>query len=603
MTKPARNSLFRSTSIKETPELLRVSRLPRRDWQVGIGNEGTPEQLAVVLTQALKTPNGTMQLRPVQAAALSEAYHFDGLFGALRVGSGKTLVTKLAPLMFDHIERPLLMVPAALKEKTVRDFAVLDAHWKRKPMRIESYEMLSRVQSNGLLESYQPDMVIFDEAHRVKHSSAAVTKKFKKYLDHRDDIIVIALSGTIVRNTVMDYWHIIRWCLGRKGMPLPAEWFEAKEWGDCVDSSTKAFSSLRTAPGALIHLSESPEHSEAMLSGDMEWAVEAARLVYRNRLLQTPAVLSTMDDRVSCSLSINQKNLELPFDVDEMLQQVRSKCERPDGYPFQEAHEVWRCIRNLATGFYYRWDPEAPEDWLELRRRWSKFVRDALKHRDFNSPLEVANAIRSGELEQSYTDELGETFDRVYDDWKEIEPTFVPNAVPVWVHDSTLRFATEWMDKNDGIVWSSTIAFGERLAEFSGRPYFAGKGLTKDGRNIMDESYTGPMIVSAKANSNGHNLQRYSKNLIVSCSPNAELLEQLIGRTHRDGQTADEVEVDLVVACHEQLLSFWKAVTEAQFIESTIGAVQKLLYADKAVEQVDMFDVTDPYGRRFRKTV
>src|SRR5438128_2692375 len=92
-------------SVANSQELKRILALPRR---VADGSD-----LVEPLTQALKTPTGTQTLRPVQAQALYDMGTYGGLFGPLRVGSGKTLVTLLAPLLLEA-KRPVLLLPANL---------------------------------------------------------------------------------------------------------------------------------------------------------------------------------------------------------------------------------------------------------------------------------------------------------------------------------------------------------------------------------------------------------------------------------------------------------------------------------------------------------
>jgi hypothetical protein len=167
----------------------------------------------------------------------------------------------------------------------------------------------------------------------------------------------------------------------------------------------------------------------------------------------------------------------------------------------------------------------------------------------------------------------------VYREWKTIKPTFEPNAIPVWVDDTTLRFAQKWLEEDAGICWVEHPCFGEKLAKMSGFPYYGRKGLNSKGEAIEDAK--GPIIASVLANGEGRNLQRWNRNLVVSCPPNGKTIEQLLGRTHRDGQEADEVCYSFVIACKEQLDGFHKAVREAQFIEQTLGQPQKLVYADK----------------------
>jgi superfamily II DNA or RNA helicase len=64
--------------------------LPKRDSQF---------DLSMKLTQKLRTENGTMTLRPIQAQALSELEQCQGLFAPIRVGGGKTLISLLAPAL------------------------------------------------------------------------------------------------------------------------------------------------------------------------------------------------------------------------------------------------------------------------------------------------------------------------------------------------------------------------------------------------------------------------------------------------------------------------------------------------------------------------
>ena len=61
----------------------------------------------------------------------------------------------------------------------------------------------------------------------------------------------------------------------------------------------------------------------------------------------------------------------------------------------------------------------------------------------------------------------------------------------------------------------------------------------------------------------------------------ATTLEQLIGRTHREGQEADQVTVDVLVGCLEHLTSWDKALEGAAAAVELQGQTQKILIADK----------------------
>src|ERR1019366_1894577 len=110
------------------------------------------------------------------------------------------------------------------------------------------------------------------------------------------------------------------------------------------------------------------------------------------------------------------------------------------------------------------------------------------------------------------------------------------------------------------IAWTEHVAVGERLAQLAGVHYYGREGLNADGAMIEDER--GACVASIAANHKGRNLQHFSRSFIVSCPPNAAILEQLLGRTHRDGQEADCVTADVLLGCKEQLQGFHKAQEE-----------------------------------------
>jgi len=57
-----------------------------------------------------------------------------------------------------------------------------------------------------------------------------------------------------------------------------------------------------------------------------------------------------------------------------------------------------------------------------------------------------------------------------------------------------------------------------------------------------------------------------------------ETCEQLIGRTHRFGQAADEVSMDYFAPTEEVLNAVAASRSDARYIEETQGSPQKLNY-------------------------
>ncbi|GAH12320.1 unnamed protein product, partial [marine sediment metagenome] len=109
-------------------------------------------------------------------------------------------------------------------------------------------------------------------------------------------------------------------------------------------------------------------------------------------------------------------------------------------------------------------------------------------------------------------------------------------------------------------------------------PYFGESGLDANGNSISD--HTGPAAVSSIACIRGFNLQKWFSNLILNVYPVGTYLEQLLGRTHRYGQTAPAVYAQMLFTAKEQVEGFEQACRDAKYIEQTTGQKQKLVYAD-----------------------
>jgi hypothetical protein len=162
-------------------------------------------------------------------------------------------------------------------------------------------------------------------------------------------------------------------------------------------------------------------------------------------------------------------------------------------------------------------------------------------------------------------------------EWDGIKDDFVPNVVAEWIDNFALEAATKWLRDKGGICWVEHVAFGKRLAEFSGLPYFGG------GENGIIDTPETAIIASIAAHSQGKNLQRFSRNLVVCPPTSGKVWEQLLGRTHRPGQEADEVTCVIFLHFLELLSSFEQARADARYLEDMFGNQQKLNYADMLI--------------------
>ena len=541
--------------VKVTPELIRIRDLPVRTEDTG---------LAERMTEVLKTPGGTMTLRPIQALALCEIGIVGGLFGMLRVGAGKTLISLLAPVV-GFAKRPLLIVPAKLLSKTNRDWGQLQCHWLMNSyLRIVSYEWLGRVQAAEMLNQYEPDLIVADECHKLKNKRAAVTRRVSRYMRARPQTRFVAMSGTVTKRSLYDYAHILRWCLPDPDMPIPKGMNELELWADALDE--RKGQTKRADPGALVVLCNEEERD--LWQQDSH---KAARLAFRRRMTSTPGVVATQESPIDASLEVRMVEPTFPESLAEAFKRLRYRWETPDGWPIADGLSMFRHARELALGFFYRWNPRPPDEWLDPRREWCAYVRKVLNHsRSLDSELQVRNAVAKAQE--------GEGWD-LLQAWQDVKDTFEPNTEAVWLTEDVLQFCSAWMKKNKGIVWVEHTCFGDRLSEISGVSYYAKKGLDRSRRAIEDHPAREALIASVESNAEGRNLQGWSKNLITSCPPNGLQCEQLMGRTHRDGQEADSVSFDVIVTCAEHVGAFWQAVRDCTYVQDVSGSPQKLLVA------------------------
>ena len=556
-------SPFGSQVVVRTSEVRRIAALPRRVW-----TEEAATALAATLTRELRTPRGTMSLRSVQAIALYEAMECGGLFGPIRVGGGKTALTLLIPLVLDA-KRPVLLIPAGLIEKTWRDRKMLEEHWRLPTnMQIVSYEMLGLVQSAQKLNYIQPDLIISDECHMLKNHRAGRTRRVTRYMREHPDTRFVGVSGTVMKASIKDFSHILRWALKDKA-PIPLTEDEVATWSEALDEKVNPLA--RRKPGAIFDLGPSIEGRD----------MTSARQVFQARLLETRGVVaSSRTDGVTCSLRVSALEYQ-PAPITELhignmkgLNDEPGKTPMawttPDGWTFSEAIELRRYVRELALGFHGVWEPRPPSEWLAARRDWAVFVRDTLsRSRTLDTELQVANAVDTGRLST-------ETLDA----WRAVRDTFKIQPKPVWHDDFALEACVKWMERERGIVWCEHRFFAHRLAGLSGCTYYGADGMSEKGESITVVKPGRAIIASVQANATGRNLQMFSTNLITSCPAGAATMEQLIGRTHRDGQEADEVTVDVLLGCREHYEAFHRALEGAKAAADTLGHDQKLLLSD-----------------------
>lgn len=543
-------------AVRDSAELERVLNLPRRKYDVS-----ELDALARDLTPLLKREPGSMALRRLQALALHDIGVCGGGFCPIDVGGGKTLISFMAAHVLGA-RRPMLLLPAGLIQKTKndREKLITDGWLIPTHVRLFSYEMLGRLQSSGILDVWAPDLIIADEVQKLKSEDAAVTRRVVRYMDAHPDTKFVALSGTIMDRSILEFAHILRWCL-KGNAPIPLTNNDLAEWASALDDKVDELT--RYEPGPLVRLATSDD------AGD---ELTRARKGFRRRLIETPGVIASTEGGEHVGASIYVRAIQYPLKRTTIAHfaRLRSEMLTPDDWQLTQPMEVWAHARELALGLTYAWDPHPPKVWRDRRREWCAFVRDVLaRSNTLDSEAQVAAACDAGELP---SDALTA--------WREVKDTFTPNVVPIWQDDGPLKVCAEWMRK-PGIVWTEHALFAERLARETGAKYYGRKGLAEDGEFIDDADASRAIIASIDANREGRNLQtKWNRNLIVSPPERPGIWQQTLGRTHRPGQTADEVIVDVFLGCLEHANAWRRALSGAQAVRDTTGAEQKLLLAD-----------------------
>ena len=423
------------------------------------------------------------------------------------------------------------------------------------------------------------------------------------------ETVFCGMSGTITKRTLGDYWHLMYWAL-REKMPLPRTQAEMQRWAEAIDERRVDVLNRRD-PGVLMGLCTEEEREKLkpkrsaplgrtgqmpFFVGNLTEKLTLARQGYQRRLRDSPGVICSTEETLACSLVIRRQHHDPGEVVAKHLQKLRGKEPMtPNGDLLTTPAEVWRHARELSCGFWYRWEPAAPPEWMIARKKWNWYVRqiltpgnsagnpsadnydgilyDEFKHLHLDSPMLVANAVTQGRI-------VRPDIIAALNDWNAIKDSFKINSVAEWVSDSTIDFCVNWVKENGkSIIWVEHRAFAERLAQKLGTGFCSNGGMDANGKLIDD--YAGETVVaSVAANKEGRNLQAWSRNLIVTAPPTGSLWEQMLGRTHRPGQLEDTVYVDWLAACSEQDAGFDQLMADARYIQDTTGQSQKLLYAD-----------------------
>lgn len=512
-------------------------------------------------------PQCALPLRPIQAIAL-EACAWSaqqtspvGMVGNIGVGKGKTLMSLLIPEVFDA-KNPLIIVPPSMRDQLEDDIFMWSQHYKFRVTldNVLFYSDLSRPEATGRLREIAPDLIICDEAHNFRHSSAARTKRFIRYIQQAPETRVVLMSGTLTGSTLSDYAHLCEIGL-REFSPLPTHDHDIDVWGSVLNVGGEP----------------DPEAWRVLAGLDPRAAkrrdVDAMRAAFYRRFATAPGVVSTTTSSCDADLELYAQYPDLSEEVRHLMRDLEQTWALPDGTDIIDATHYHRAMGQLSLGFYYVWDwpeGEADEEWLEARRGWASGVRSYLStyaREGCDSPFLVEEYVRA----TGKPSELRHLLD-VWDGQRH-KPE--PPTMAIWLDPSPVLHAVQWAAKQErAFLWYHSRAVGDMLEAF-GVPVF------RDGTQTPDPHKHPVAALSISVFNKGRNFQAWDNQLILEVPTNGATWQQMLGRTHRQGQTSPVVSASIFQHTWTLRQKLDKAIERARYAQGMTGEPQKLLQAKR----------------------
>jgi hypothetical protein len=592
---------LRREGVRATSEFLRIKALPTRSLAdcidvVGLSAmlrlpDGDPNKCKGYVYDPItngRVPcpycvEGNATLRDDQAYALKEIHDVGSAYIAMRAGGGKAWITLLGPVL-QRARRPLLMMPSGVVEQTLEDvIPIARRHWKLpEHIIVTSYESLSSQRGKTFLHERMPDCVHADEAHHLKTEDSARTLRFMRYFDDFPQVPLTIYTGTPQARSIKELAPLIR--LALKGYSfLPDDDDELEQWCCAIDADVD--DGERMGAGSLLEFAElmTPADRAACKS-----ELELARRAFFERARLTPGVVYSTGDAPNIPIKFHEHKPVISDNLRAHFALLRDwKLDKGGGVidEIADATHMYRAARQLAQGFFYRWIwPDNTPDliWIEARKAWHQFVRRAIAFCSapaYDSYGEVEKACARQEryaLVKAIGDratmnelkDLPRIDSHPYRNWIEAKPRYTPVKEVVWIDPFLVNEAAAWARANRGIIWCESEAFGQALASI-GIPYYGGgdNGIRTETRSCA---------AAIKAHSFGKNLQRqFDANFLPTPSTNGKEFEQLIARTHRDGQTSPVVSVTISLHVRELWQGWTQAIRDAEFM-SGVGVEQRL---------------------------
>lgn len=527
-------------------------------------------------------PEAGLSLFPSQVEALQEL-HASKIGGCLcmGVGSGKTYVSFLAADALGG-EETLLFVPPRLLEQSQREYSKLSRSFALKPCDWVKYSQLSlrtweKTQANLVASAKGKSLVVvFDEAHMLRHKSSARTKRALRLLADLSKVCalkVVVMSGTLLNGVASHYWHLVVSALHDKHwLPMDQRTLTKLD-GALLAAQSGRSNYVHARHCEYLNGITDPE------SNTMRWYVPKDEFLngYAKAIRATVgSVLSARTD-VGATLRIDTWATPRLGQQAAALYRQAELGMHPGGYQLPGPMEIATCLKQLSLGFYYDWEWPGGKDmeWLAARNEWSRLCRHELENHSrpgYDTQMMVAQKVDS----MREPDRDKQALCAAWRAWCEVRHKTPPVTKPRWVDDTFLRSVLQEAERSPMIVWYGHSAVAQWLGERGMRVYHAGQDVDEDGKHSV--------ALSIQSHGTGLNLQQFDRQLFTHLPSQSKTWEQAIGRSHRVGQKADEVHV--LVPRHTRVVrnSLTKAIEDAQYVQQVSGTGQKLLQATVVFE-------------------
>lgn len=530
-------------------------------------------------TETLRKSAEGERLWPVQSQMLQALHESGGLLGAVGVGWGKALVGLLSGRVLDGIKQTIIFTPAATLTTLWGEYAYWRQFYRMPSLNIYTTESLSQPRDTDLLEdlvrglSDEQVLIVADEAHLLKDPRSSRTKRLLRFAEAHPLIRWVFLSGTMTSRSVKDFAHLAAISLKHQS-PLPLDPHTVEAWAQCLDVDGKPSPTDWLAFQTIWHKAY-PDKD--MFQVPVRNRQELARKAFQKRLRSSPGVVCSTEGSIGATLIVHGLDLQVPQEIVELMKEASSDSEDSQ---FDQYEDPWKVLRELSQGFHYIWDwpkdgngkPIEDKEWLFARKDWNRHVRWQLaKHSKagYDSPFLVAAQINR-ECMVGAQDQIHNAWRA----WQAQKEKPQPPTIPVWISGFLMDHAVHWAHKQPGhvILWYEHKAVGEALAQRGMSVFGAGMEVP------VQKSHTCALAI--RPHGVGKQLQAWNRQLIICPPSSGTKFEQALGRTHRNGQKADQVDVFVYQHTDEYKRILKRARANARYIQHMLGSTQKLCHAN-----------------------